>query len=174
VSSRANDRKIAAGDSRLYTLFPVATGLRPVRVETPIPPKSDGSQDRGSNAKSDGLQGRGSNAQFALKWRSEQVDVVRHHQDTIRIPLIETFQGLAESTPSNVVCKRVAARNNTNGEKIDYLALPRKHYGNSWRPSHINDLNCRASLPDTNLIQSAFHRMEPTGVERYTRGKPEG
>jgi hypothetical protein len=79
----ATSRRFAAGDSRLYTLFPVATGLRPVPVETPI---------------------------------------------------------------------------------------PRKHYGNSRRPSHTNDFYCRASAAaDANLIKSAFHRMEPTGVERHRR-----
>ena len=146
--------------------LPVATGLPapqvrwwPVRVETPIPRKSDGPQGRGYNAKGNRtVHSRGSNAQFALKWCGEQVDVVRHHQGTIRIPLIHAFQGLAENTPSVVICKRVATRNNTNGEKIDYLALPRKHHGNSWRPSHTNDFNCRASVSDANLIKLAFHR----------------
>jgi hypothetical protein len=47
--------------------------------------------------------------------------------------------------------------------------LPRKHHGNSRRPSHTNDFNCRASVSDANLIKSAFHRMEPTGVERHRR-----
>jgi hypothetical protein len=50
-----------------------------------------------------------------------------------------------------VIRKRVASRNNANGEEINYSAFPRKHYWNPRRSSHA-DSNCRASVSDANFI----------------------
>jgi hypothetical protein len=94
----ATSRCFAAGDSRLYTLFPVATGLSRVRVETPIPENRSTHRAVATTRRKSTVYRASQQRSIALKWRGEQVDVVRHQQDTIRNPPIQAFQGLAERT----------------------------------------------------------------------------
>ena len=79
---------------------------------------------------------KGGNAQLSITRRGEQVNVIGHQHDAIRVPFVQPAERFRDRCPSGAIRQRIATRHDAEGDEINYLAFPRKHYRDARRPSH--------------------------------------
>ena len=79
---------------------------------------------------------KSTNAQLAIMRRGQQMNVIGHRHDAVRVPFVQSIDRPADRFPSRIICERVTTGNDANRKKVNHFTFPRQAYRDAWRSSH--------------------------------------